>query len=140
MKKGKKEVGTVKLLLQMVYECSDCIVEREDEDGDVDIPVKPVERPAVQPTASYSIEGVIPGMSTQPVQPVQHVQPVQPIQPIQPVQPIQPTAAFPQVVGQPEMIPIAIPMNQPYVPVATPYPAPSASNNVYVSIPGMSGY
>ena len=128
MKKGKKEVGTVKLLLQMVYECSDCIVEREDEDGDVDIPVKPVERPAVQPTASYSIEGVIPGMSTQPVQPVQ------------PIQPVQPTAAFPQVVGQPEMIPIAIPMNQPYVPVATPYPAPSASNNVYVSIPGMSGY
>ena len=128
MKKGKKEVGTVKLLLQMVYECSDCIVEREDEDGDVDIPVKPVERPAVQPTASYSIEGVIPGMSTQPVQPVQ------------PVQPTQPTAAFPQVVGQPEMIPIAIPMNQPYVPVATPYSAPSASNNVYVSIPGMSGY
>ena len=128
MKKGKKEVGTVKLLLQMVYECSDCIVEREDEDGDVDIPVKPVERPAVQPTASYSIEGVIPGMSTQPVQPVQ------------PVQPTQPAAAFPQVVGQPEMIPIAIPMNQPYVPVATPYSAPSASNNVYVSIPGMSGY
>ena len=109
----------------MVYECSDCIVEREDEDGDVDIPVKPVERPAVQPTASYSIEGVIPGMSTQPVQPIQ---------------PVQPTAAFPQVVGQPEMIPIAIPMNQPYVPVATPYSAPSASNNVYVSIPGMSGY
>ena len=131
-------MGTVKLLLQMVYECSDCIVEREDEDGDVDIPVKPVERPAVQPTASYSIEGVIPGMSTTPAQP-QPARPTQPVQPVQPVQP-QPAVAFPQVMVQPEMIPVAIPMNQPYVPVATPYSAPSASNNVYVSIPGMAGY
>ena len=59
---GKNEVGTLFILLQSIYECSECIVEREDEDGEVDIPSKPVVQRPAQP--EVQLTGVIPGMSS----------------------------------------------------------------------------
>lgn len=129
--KSRKEVGKLCLLVQTLYECCDCIVEREDGNGDTDIPSKPIER---APAQQYSLQGSIPGMA--PSQAVQHMQPMQPVQPMQPMQPVELPPAFPQV-SQPQSIPVAIPVNQPYAPVATPV---SSTSNVYMSIPGMSGY
>ena len=116
--KRNSEVGTLHVLIQTIYECNECIVEREDQDGNVDIPNQSV-RPAqpVQP---------------QPVQPV--AIPIQP-QPVQPVQPVQP-----QPVAIPVAIPVSIPIQyaQPVQPVQ-PVQYAQPISNVYGSIPGM-GY
>lgn len=82
IRKGKKEVGKLQLLCQMLYECCECIVEREDEEGNVDIPTQTV--------APQTVE-FIPGMGmAQPMfvssQPIPMAQPI--MQPIPMAQPI----------------------------------------------------
>lgn len=115
-----------------MYECCDCIVEREDEDGDVDIPMKPVEK---KPAPSFSLQGSIPGMSVPVSQPIAAPQPaprsVPTPQPVPIAQPVQPSV-FPVV---------SYPVAAPYVGGSNPVNVPSSNvNNVYMSIPGMGGY
>ena len=90
------------MLFQTIYECSDCIVEREDEDGSVDIPVRaPAPTPAPAALPAVQIVGNIPGMS----QPVKNVpQPMAP-QPV-PVMPqgVFPAAPAPIVIEQPPVL------------------------------------
>ena len=122
MKHGKKEAGKLVVLLQTIYECSDCVVEREDEDGSVDIPMR-APAPAPAPLPEVQIVGNIPGMSL----PMKNVsQPAAP-QSVPPMpQGVFPAAPAPIVIEQPPVVTVSQP--QLY---ATPVPMQGMACNVY---------
>ena len=112
------------VLLQTIYECSECIVERESEDGSVDIPVRaPAPTPAPTVLPAVQILGNIPGMS-QSVKNVPQPMAPQSMAP-QPVsvmsQGVFPAAPAPIVIEQP-------PVLTPGQPQLYATPAPMACN------------
>ena len=149
--KNSKWSGSVHVLLQLIYSCSDCIVERE-ENGVVDIPKQRVQRrpdlkslgglrvtpPCVQPIQGMSSEPQqdvqnIPGMGrsnvqAQPSSSVSGAQPMQPMraQPVQPMQaqPVQPMQAQPVQSVQIQTV-SAVSLSA--FPVATPLDVPTAT-------------
>ena len=115
--KGKKEVGKAVILLQTIYECSECIVEREDEDGAIDIPAKKVVKKEPQRADAVQLVGTIPGMT--PAAPATTATLAAPATPAVPVAPVAPVAQ--------SAIPTAIPVTH----VAMPPSGAVAVNSVY---------